>query len=168
MTGISKTGTSIVTFKNAGSVSIPAGYSHAAEIDLGNCIMLLLSGQVPLDKEGNLVGKGDLAKQAEQGFQNIKSIMEEAGGTMDSIVTTGVFLTDITQVQKFRDVRNRFINPEKPPASTLVQISKLFSDDWLIEIEATAVIPKSSRNQRTALNKTTSNKKVIRKINKQI
>lgn len=73
--------------------------------------MIIISGQVPLDKQGNLVGKSDLAKRAEQIFLNIKSIVEDAGGTMDNVVKTGIYMVDVSQVQTFRDVRNKFINP---------------------------------------------------------
>lgn len=142
ITNSSQTETTIVQFQNTTSVSTPGGYSHSVEIDLGNCKMIIISGQVPLDKEGNLVGKDDLAKQAEQVFLNIRSIVEDAGGNMDNVVRTGIYMIDVTQVQTFRDIRNKFINPEKPPTSTLVQVSKLFSDEWLIEIEATAIIQK--------------------------
>ncbi len=103
--------------------------------------MIIISGQVPLDKQGNIVGKDDLAKQTEQVFLNIKNIIEESGGTMDNIVKTGVYMVDLTQIQTFRDIRNKFINLQTPPTSTLVQTSSLFSDDWLIEIEATVIIP---------------------------
>ena len=139
--GLSETNTSIVKFKNSTSVSTPKGYSHSVEIDLGNCRMIIISGQVPLDKQGNLVDKDDLAKQTEQVFLNIKNIIEESGGTMDHIVKTGIYMVDLTQIQTFRDIRNKFINLQKPPASTLVQIKSLFSDDWLIEIDATVIIP---------------------------
>ena len=61
ITNYSPTETPTVKFQNATSVSTPKGYSHSAEIDLGNCKMIIISGQVPLDKEGNLVGKDDLA-----------------------------------------------------------------------------------------------------------
>lgn len=127
---------------NPSSVAAPKGYSHAAVIDLGNCKMIILSGQVPLDRQGNLVGKGDLAQQTEQVFRNIKSIVEELGGSMDNIVKLGYFITDVTQIQAVRAVRDTFINTKNPPASTLVQVSKLFRDDVSIEVEATAIIPK--------------------------
>lgn len=138
----SQTDTSIVKYVNPSFLSSPRGYSHTVEIDLGNCRMILISGQVALDNKGNLVGKGDLAKQAEQVFLNIKNIVENAGGTMDNIIKTGIFMTDASQVPAFREVRNKFINAKNPPTSTLVQVSKLFRDDLLIEIEATAIIPK--------------------------
>jgi enamine deaminase RidA (YjgF/YER057c/UK114 family) len=53
-------------------VSAPHGYSHAIKIDLGNCKMLIISGQVAIDNKGNVIGKGDFGKQTEQVFQNIK------------------------------------------------------------------------------------------------
>ena len=112
--GLSETDTSIVKFKNSTSVSTPKGYSHSVEIDLGNCRMIIISGQVPLDKQGNLVGKDDLAKQTEQVFLNIKNIIEESGGTMGHIVKTGIYMVDLTQIQTFRDIRNKFINLQSP------------------------------------------------------
>lgn len=133
--------TSLVKLINPPSLSTPRGYSHVAEINLGNCTMLIISGQVALDEKGNLVGKDDMAKQAEQVFKNIKNCVANAGGTMDNIVKLSYFILDVSQIQKVRDVRDKFINTTKPPASTLVQVSKLFREDILIEIEATAIIP---------------------------
>ena len=149
LAGFSQTDTSIVKFHNSTSVSQPKGYSHSVEIDLGSCKMIIVSGQVALDNEGNLIGKGDLAKQTEQVFTNIMNIITESGGKMDDMVKIDVYMLDVTQVQVFRDVRNKFINQQKPPTSTLVQVSKLFRDDLLIEIEATVIIPKVTRKRTT-------------------
>ena len=137
----SQTDTSIVKFINPSTVSAPKGYSHAAELDLGTCKMLIMSGQVAIDSKGNLIGKGDFNKQAEQVFQNIKNIVENAGGNMDNIVKLGFYVLDINQVPTLRLVRDKFVNVKTPPASTLVQVSKLFRDDVLLEVEATAIIP---------------------------
>ena len=104
--------------------------------------MIILSGQVPLDNKGELAGKQDLSRQTEQVFQNIKNIVSGLGGTMDNLVRIGIYMIDVSQIQVVRDVRNKFINTRNPPASTLVQVSRLFRDDILIEIEATAIIPK--------------------------
>jgi 2-iminobutanoate/2-iminopropanoate deaminase len=60
---------------------------------------------------------------------------------MEDVVKLSYFLLDVSQIQKVRDTRDRFINTAKPPASTLVQVGKLFRDDILIEVEATAIIP---------------------------
>jgi enamine deaminase RidA (YjgF/YER057c/UK114 family) len=127
---------------NPVTVATPRGYSHAAVIDLGNCKMVIMSGQVALDPKGNLVGANDIAKQTEQVFRNIKSIVEAAGGKMDHLVKLGYFSTDVSRISDVRTIRDQFINTKTPPASTLVQVNKLFREDVLIEIEATAIIPK--------------------------
>jgi 2-iminobutanoate/2-iminopropanoate deaminase len=132
----------LVQLANPATVATPKGYSHAAIIDLGNCKMMIISGQVALDSRGNLVGKDDVGKQAEQIFTNLKSIVEAGGGKMGHIVKLGYFTTDVSQIQQIRNVRDKFIDAKNPPASTLVQVSKLYREDVLLEIEATAVIPK--------------------------
>ncbi len=142
LNSFSQVDTSIVKFKNAPSVWSPKGYSHAAIIDLGNSQMMIISGQIPFDMNGNLVGKSDLGKQAEQVFLNMKSVLAQSGGTIDNLVKITTYITDISQLSAFRDVRNKFINLNQPPTSTLVQVSKLFRDDVLIEIDAMAIIPK--------------------------
>src|SRR5688500_1168741 len=93
--GFSQADTSLVQMTNPSTVHTPKGYSHVAKIDLGNCTMLIISGQVALDKQGNLVGKDDLAKQTEQVFLNIKNCVTDAGGTMDNIVKLSYFLLDV-------------------------------------------------------------------------
>lgn len=138
--GFSQTDTSIVKFHNPTSVSMTKGYSHSVDIDLGNCKMVIISGQIALDKKGNLIGKDNLEEQTEQVFTNIKNIVAESGGTMDDVIKIGIYMIDIKQVQTVREVRNKFFNQQKPPTSTLVQVSKLVRDDLLIEIEATAII----------------------------
>jgi enamine deaminase RidA (YjgF/YER057c/UK114 family) len=127
---------------NPSSVATPKGYSQVARIDLGNSVMLLISGQVPLDKQGNLIGMDDFARQTEQVFTNIKNIIEEAGGTMNHLAKLSYFIKDVSKIQLLRDIRDKFIYTQTPPASTLVEVSKLYRDDVMIEIEATAVIPK--------------------------
>lgn len=140
--GFSQSEVSIVKFRNPTSVMKAKGYSPAAVIDLGNCQMIVISGQVPFDKQGNLIGKDDFEKQTEQVFLNIKNILSELGGTMDNLVKIGIYMTDVSQIQTLRNVRDKFINMQQPPTSTLVEVSKLFREDVLIEIEATAIVPK--------------------------
>jgi 2-iminobutanoate/2-iminopropanoate deaminase len=132
----------LVYFDNPQFLSTPKGYSHVARIDLGNAWMLIISGQVSLDKEGNLVGKGDFARQTEQVYENIMQIIKTAGGNKDHLIKTGIFILDNANMPILREVRNKYINIKNPPASTLVQVDKLYRDDLLIEIEATALIPK--------------------------
>lgn len=130
-----------VTFLNPASVGKPFGYSHAVIVDLGKNKMVIMSGQVGLDKGGKLAGNG-LSSQTEQVFTNIKNIVEAAGGTMNDLVELNYYLMDASQVQLVRGIRDKFVNTKQPPASTLVQVSKLFRDDILIEIKATAIIKK--------------------------
>jgi 2-iminobutanoate/2-iminopropanoate deaminase len=131
-----------VQFFNPSGLSTPHGYSHTAIIDLGTCKMVIISGQVPLDKSGNLVGKDDMGIQAGQVFLNIKTTLDELRGSMDDIVKLGFYVTDVSQLQAIRAARDKYINVNNPPASTLVQVSRLFRPDVMIEVEATAIIPK--------------------------
>ena len=131
-----------VQFFNPSGLSAPKGYSHTAIIDLGTCKMVIISGQVALDKQGNLVGKDNIEIQAGQVFLNIKTILDELRGSMDDVVKLSYYVTDAGQIQSIRNVRDKYVNTNNPPASTLVQVSRLFRPDLLIEVEATAIIPK--------------------------
>lgn len=131
-----------VNLKNPEGVAKPKGYSHAAEIDLGKSKMLIISGQVAMDAEGRVVGMNNFEQQADQVFKNIKTIVESSGGTMNDVVKFTFYLRDVSNIVKVREVRDRYVNTATPPASTLVEVSDLFRDEFLLEIEATAVIPK--------------------------
>lgn len=139
--GLSSLAQSQTTYINPTTVAKPNGYSHAAVVDLGKCKLVMIAGQVALDSAEKLVGEGDLQTQTEQVFRNIQNIVLAAGGTMNNVVKLNYYLLDASQVQKVRDVRNKFVNLDQPPASTLVQVSSLVRKEFLIEIDATAVIP---------------------------
>ncbi len=120
----------------APSVKTPANpYSLATRV--GN--LLFISGQVALDAEGRLVGKGDVEAQARQVLANIKALVEAAGGNMDDVVKTTTFVTDMRQFPRTTALRREYFR-EPYPASTAVQVSQLVAPDWLIEIEAVAVL----------------------------
>ncbi len=140
-TAFAQTRSSMVSFDKPTSVAPAPGYSHTVRVKLDSATMLLVSGQVALDKQGNVVGWGDAPKQFEQVFANIKSLVEEAGGTMSQVVKLNYYLLDMAQLPQLRAVRDRYINTAAPPASTAVQVSRLFRDELLVEIEAMAVIP---------------------------
>ncbi|MCC3158478.1 RidA family protein [Hymenobacter sp. 15J16-1T3B] len=131
-----------VKYLNPTTVHPPKGYSQAASLDLGPVTMLIMSGQVALDTQGRVVGAGDVGQQADQAFRNIQRIVEAAGGTMQHVVKLNYFLLDASQLPAVRTARDRYVNTATPPASTAVQVSKLFREELLIEIEATAIIPK--------------------------
>ena len=119
----------------------PAGYSHVARITGGT--LVYIAGQVAADASGQLVGEGNLEAQAEQVFKNVKAAVEAAGGTMADLVKINIYLVaevDGSEVPKLRAVRDRYVNVQKPPASTLVTVTRLARPGWLIEIEAVAAI----------------------------
>ena len=116
----------------------PAGYSHIAKVNSGTIVYL--AGQVSSDESGKLIGEGDFEAQVEQVFRNLRIAVETAGGTMADIVKLNVYLVDQGDVPKMRAIRDRYVNAEKPPASTLVVVSRLARPGWLIEIEAVAAI----------------------------
>ena len=121
---------------NAESVRTPPGYSHV--VQAGG--LLFVAGQVPLNEAGEVVG-ADMESQARQAFQNLAAVLAAAGVTFDAVVKLSYFVTDISQVPAIRTVRDEFINTAKPPASTLVEVSRLFLPGLLIEIEAVAEAP---------------------------
>jgi enamine deaminase RidA (YjgF/YER057c/UK114 family) len=113
-----------------------ANYSLVARV--GNT--LYISGQVPIDPAGNLVGKGEPAVQAEQCFRNIETIVKHFGGDLANVEKLTTFITNWSWRAPVGQVRDRFFGTESPPASTLVVISGLASPDFLVEIEAVAVL----------------------------
>ena len=119
----------------------PVGYSHIAKVNQGT--MIYLAGQVSSDASGKLVGEGDFEAQAEQVFKNLKIAVEAAGGAMTDIVKLNVYLVaevGQAEVPKLRAIRDRYVNKEKPPASTLVVVTRLARPGWLVEIEAVAAL----------------------------
>ncbi|HKQ75493.1 MAG TPA: RidA family protein [Blastocatellia bacterium] len=116
----------------------PQGYSHIAEVRGGRT--LYISGQLALDKDGNLVGRGDFRAQVKQVFENLKSRLEEGGASFKDVVKLNYYLTDASGIQALRELRNGYINTENPPASTLVVVKQLVNEEYLLEVEAIAVV----------------------------
>jgi enamine deaminase RidA (YjgF/YER057c/UK114 family) len=98
---------------------------------------LYISGQIPLDKDGNLVGRGDAEAQAEQCLRNVRTIVEHFGGTLDNVEKVTTFITNWGFRPLVSKPRDRMFRAPYP-ASTLVVISALASPDFLVEIEAVA------------------------------
>ena len=119
----------------------PTGYSHVAKVSKGT--LVYIAGQVSSDASGKLVGEGNFEAQVEQVFKNLKLALEAAGATMADIVKMNTYLVaEVSQddLPKMRAIRDRHLNKEKPPASTLVVVSRLARPGWLIEIEVVAAI----------------------------
>jgi reactive intermediate/imine deaminase len=117
------------------SVHPTKGYSHAARA--GNT--LYIAGQVSQDVDGKLVGEGDLEAQVRQVFENLKNIVEEAGGTLQNIVKKTTFLTHYSYIETYRKVRSEYFSEPCPP-NTLLIIESLALPDYMIEVEAIAVL----------------------------
>jgi len=116
----------------------PAGYSHVVEVKGGRT--LYIAGQIALDKDGNLVGRGDFRAQVKQVFENLKARLEKGGASFKDVVKLNYYLTDASDLQSLRDTRNSYINTENPPASTLVVVKQLVREEFMIEVEAVAVV----------------------------
>ena len=115
----------------------PAGYSQVVEVRGGRT--LYISGQVALDESGQVVGSGDFTAQVKQVFANLKARLDEAGASFNDVVKLSFYLLDSTNLQTVRDVRDVYVNRERPPASTLVVVKQLFRPDLLVEVDAIAV-----------------------------
>jgi len=113
------------------------GYSHVADVTGGRTIHV--SGQVALDRSGGVVGEGDLETQARRVFENIEVALGAAGATFSDVVKLGFYLTDISRMGVVRAVRDEYVDTDRPPASTAVEVRRLIRDEFLIEIEAVAV-----------------------------
>jgi enamine deaminase RidA (YjgF/YER057c/UK114 family) len=124
---------------NPPELGTPPGYSQIVEVSAGR--MVFIAGQTALDRDGNLVGKNDFAAQAEQVFRNLGVALQASGCTPANLVKLTVFLTDMDHLGRYRDARSRFfasVAPPAAPAVTLVEVSKLYGPDFMIEIEAIA------------------------------
>jgi reactive intermediate/imine deaminase len=120
-------------------VAAPAagGYAHAVSVDLGDRRMRFVSGQLPLDRDGALVGAGDMAAQTRQVFENLRIILEAEGATFADVVKMGTFVTSLDDLAAVRAVRREYLGTE-PPASTLVQVRALVLPEAMIEIDVIA------------------------------
>ena len=121
-------------------VFVPAGktYSHGIIVEAGRT--LYVAGQTSRDLQGNIVCKGDAAGQTRQTLENMKRVIEGAGGRMEDVAKTTVFITDIKYRDAVGQVRKEFFKGE-PPANTLLVITGLADPAFLVEIEAIVPLP---------------------------
>jgi enamine deaminase RidA (YjgF/YER057c/UK114 family) len=124
---------------NPPELGTPPGYSQIVEVATGRIIFI--AGQTALDSDGQVVGSGDFAAQAAQVFRNLGIALQASGCTAANLVKLTVFVTDMENLASYREARNRFfasVTPPAAPAVTLVEVSKLYGADFMIEIEAIA------------------------------
>jgi reactive intermediate/imine deaminase len=119
----------------------PIGYSHAISSNGGKTIYL--AGQVAFDSTGNIIHKGDIEKQFDQALHNLEAVLSAAGGQMNDIVKLTIFVTDKNEYGSRMKEIGRIYQTyfgKYFPAMTLVEVSSLFEDDAMLEIEGIAVI----------------------------
>jgi enamine deaminase RidA (YjgF/YER057c/UK114 family) len=117
-------------------LSKPPTYTQV--VKAGNTVYI--AGQVAQDENGQLVGPGDFVAQATQVFENLKTALAAAGAGFGNLVKTTVFVTDPRYREALRDVRSTYLADSPLPASTLVVVAGLAQPEYLLEIEAVAVI----------------------------
>lgn len=120
---------------NPAGMTQPTAYHHV--VKFGN--LLFIAGQVAVDSKGNLVGENDMKAQVRQVLENLKTVLASQGADYSNIVKINIFTTDIERFREAAEVREEYFRGN-PPASTLVQIQRLASPGFLLEIEAIAAL----------------------------
>ena len=123
---------------NPPAVSQPTGYTHVVS---GEGRLVYISGQVALDAKGQVVGQGDLGAQAKQVFENLKGCLAAAGARFEDVVKTTTYIVNYNEGLRpaLQAARSAYL-PADPPASTLVGVQALARPEFMIEIEAVAIV----------------------------
>lgn len=126
-------------FINPPTMATPPGFTQVVEITGGRIVYI--SGQVSVDQSFQATGKGDVRAQAEQIFENLKTALAAVGADFTHVVKLNYYFVDMTHLPIVREVRDRYVNTDYPPASTAVEVRRLALDDLLLEIEAVVSLP---------------------------
>ena len=116
----------------------PTGYTHV--VVAADRRTVYIAGQVAFDSTGKVVGEGDFKAQAEQVYGNLRKALASVGATFADLVKTTTLVTDGKNVPALREIRTRYLDPQNPPANTLI-VATLVRPELLLEIEAVAVLP---------------------------
>src|SRR5581483_7137658 len=119
---------------NPPELGTPPGYSQIVDVRGGH--LVFIAGQTALDRDGNTVGKNDFPLQAEQVFRNLTTALAAAGCTAANLIKLTVYLRNMDNLAAYRQARDRFfatVTPRAAPAVTLVEVSRLYGADFLIE-----------------------------------
>jgi enamine deaminase RidA (YjgF/YER057c/UK114 family) len=127
-------------FFNPSNVHRPRGYTHAVAVESGR--LIFVAGQVAFDKDGNLVGKGDLRAQTDKALDNLVAALAAAGATPADVVKVNTYVVNYKPADYpiIREARARIFDGQNPPASTLIGVQALAIEELLIEIEAIAAV----------------------------
>lgn len=113
-------------------------YSHGVKVDVGDSEMLFITGQIAKNEKGEIVGKGDFAKQTEYVFEKVIAILEEAKMDITDLVKVNIYLTDMSKFEKVSSVRDKYLMESKPAATT-IEIKATTTVSCDVEIDAIAV-----------------------------
>ncbi|MFJ9905968.1 RidA family protein [Streptomyces sp. NPDC101152] len=127
----------LTRFPAPGGVFPAAQYSHVV---MGTGRFVAIAGQLALDEKGELVGEGDPDAQARQVFENLRRCLTAAGATFDDIVKLTFFVTDMAHMPAIRTARAAHIPDDRLPAASAIQVASLVRREFLMEIEAFAVV----------------------------
>jgi enamine deaminase RidA (YjgF/YER057c/UK114 family) len=132
--------TAKIQFLNPPGLSKPIGYTQVVVAQPGK--LVYVSGQVPVNASGEVVGKGDLRAQVTQVMENLKTALAAAGATMKDVVKVNYYVVNLKpdQVPVIREVRSKYFSAEHPPAGTFVGVTALVQEGYMIEIEAVAAV----------------------------
>jgi 2-iminobutanoate/2-iminopropanoate deaminase len=117
----------------------PSGHFSQATVIEARGRLVFISGMVAKDVNSNVVGVGDIEAQTRQVCENVKAAVEAAGGTLADVCRVDVYVRDMEHFDAIHKVRREYF-PPPAPASTMVEVTKMTSPDYLIEINAIAVI----------------------------
>lgn len=130
-----------IEYINPENMAKPRGYSHAVSVS-GNHQTIYIGGQNAIDKNGVLVGKDNLKKQTEQVLTNIEKILEETDAKLENVVKFNIYLVPGLNPQEgFQVFQEKWGNNPNYPVITVIFVAGLGNPDWLIEIDAMAIIP---------------------------
>jgi enamine deaminase RidA (YjgF/YER057c/UK114 family) len=127
-----------IDFASPPTLSQPAGYSHVVSFTPGRIVWT--AGQVPIAADGTVALAGDWEAQARLAFENVGHALAAADATWSDVIKLTFFVVDLEGLPAIRAVRDTFVDVERPPTSTLVQVAGLVLPDLLLEIEAVACV----------------------------
>lgn len=149
---------------NPTQVFDPKTFTHAVAVTGGT--LIYVSGQVSYDSEGRVVGKGDIRAQSERVFESLGHCLAASGARFDDIIKLNAYMVNSSPeaVKAYREVRGRYLNPNRLPASTLVGIECLVHPDLLLEVEAVACVDVKPAGRKVAKKGRKAATKSARKI----
>jgi len=124
-------------------------FTHTVAVS-GPAKLVYVSGQVSYDRDGFVIGKDDMRAQAEQVFRSLTHNLKAAGATWSDVIKLNGYLVKMNHesVNLYREVRSRYLDPKKMPASTLVGVKRLVHEDLLLEVEVIAAVAEPAAPQK--------------------